>query len=115
MASRSSIVSVAYGLWAGRPRVRILAGARDLSFLHNVQIGSEDNHTFRCTGVLSQTYGMWDMKLTTHLHLLLKFRRVVLYLHTPYMPYGVDKKALQLKILYNSKTVDDSLNVRTVQ
>jgi len=28
----------------------------------------------RNTEVLSQTYGMWDMKLTTHLHLLLKLR-----------------------------------------
>lgn len=32
MASQSSIVSIAYGLWGGRSGVRILAEARDISF-----------------------------------------------------------------------------------
>jgi hypothetical protein len=58
--SRDSVVVVESRLWAGQSMVRIPAGARDFSFLQNVQTGS-GFHPASCsmdTRVLSQGKGV---------------------------------------------------------
>jgi hypothetical protein len=54
------------------------------------------------------------MKLTTHLHLVLRSRIVELYLHSPYvfmeqcftLPLPLTKTAVRLRVAYKEKSVD---------
>jgi hypothetical protein len=75
-------------------------------FSPKVQFGSKDNHTLRCTGVLSQTYDMWDLKLTIHFHLPLKFRMSGAIPILPLYAFWCGQESFTF-FTYNSKRVDD--------
>jgi hypothetical protein len=77
--------SVATGT-AWMARVQFLAGATYVSVLHNVQTGSEAHPPSYPIGTM---YGLfpkrssgWGVKLTTHLHPVMRSRKVKLYLHS---------------------------------
>jgi hypothetical protein len=66
--------------------VRFLAGAREF-FLHSVQTLLWDSPIFPYNGY----WGLFPrgVKLTTHLHLVLRLKMMELYLHSPVRLQGV--------------------------
>ena len=73
--SWSSIVGIVTVLWVGQCGVQILE-VTNFSLLQNVQTVSEAHPASYSvgTGVLSCGWSSWDLKLTTHLHLVLRFK-----------------------------------------
>jgi hypothetical protein len=68
------------------------AGVRDFSLLHSVQTGSSTHPASYPVGKGTLSLGVkWGtgVKLTTHLHLVLRVRTLELYLHSPIRLHGV--------------------------
>ena len=69
---RNSVVSIVPRLWAGRFRVQFPAGARNLSFLQNIQAGCGAHPAFHSVDTRVDMGGgvgsCRAMKLTTRLH-----------------------------------------------
>jgi len=65
-----------YQLWAGRSRVRILAGARDFIFSKTVQTDSGDHSASQSVGggVTSREHSGQEVMLTTHPHVVPRIR-----------------------------------------
>jgi hypothetical protein len=70
------VVGIVTRMWVGQSGVWIPAVAADFSHLQNVQTSYVRHPASYSmgTGVLSQRYSSWGMKLTIHLHLLLWLR-----------------------------------------
>jgi hypothetical protein len=65
-------------------RVRFPAGVTYFPLLHSIQTGSEAHPASYPMGI-----GDWGVKLTIHLHLVLRLRMVEVYLHSPPRLHGI--------------------------
>ena len=83
-----SVIGIATRLRPGRSRGRIPISERDFSRRQVLQTGSRAHRAFSPTGtrVLSRQYGGRGLKLTIHLHLVMRLKMSELHLYYPHMP-----------------------------
>jgi len=82
------VIGIATRLRPGRSRCRIPVSEKDFSSRQVLQTGSRAHRAFYSIGtsVLSRQYGGRGLKLTIHLHLVMRLRMSKLHLYYPHMP-----------------------------
>jgi hypothetical protein len=96
-----SVIGIATRLRPGQPKGRIPVSERDFSPRQVHQTGYRAHRAFCSIGttVLSRQYGGRGLKLTIHLHLVMRLRMTELYLYYPHMPSWHGQGTLPLPLL----------------